>query len=420
MSANDLMLTVGSAVNGARDNFAMLRGVTVALENIRDEIETEGMSRSMAELIEQQVPGSVAQRPNAFTQYPSQVNYAAGMEALGVAGSKTLKGIILAIIGACVAAIGAFLGWIVKKYKGRDADALKRRAKDKRVQKTNPPERGQMRPEWRDDLEYAASVENFRASITVGLIETGAGKHGKMLNSIMFGRDGGLLAVLTKHIDSSMKSIVTTTKAMEGNPAVYDRHSGNPAVVAELKNLAEATMNQYLLLQRVQPEGIKGNGVLSDRVLELRARIEKEAQTPGLTADVDLNTLYNTRQVIDEAINNILDIDVTPMGRECTAAGKSLQQLMDRLDLTFRAGSSAATEALLDSIQSVQLMIDMQADLIGIINTIFASTIAADDNYTFMLRRQIEAMERVGIVPGSEFMTKDDQEFYRYAKEYLD
>jgi len=420
MSANELMLTVGSAVNGARDNINLLRGVSVALENIREEIETEGMSRSMAELINQQVPGSVTQRMNAFTQYPSKVNVSVGLEALGSAGGKTIKAIIVAIIGAAVAAIGAFLGWVVSKYKGRDADAMKRRAKDKKVQRSNPANKGPLRPEWRSDLEYAASVENFKASITVGLIETGSGRYKKLLNSIMRGPDGGLLAVLTKHIDSSMKSIVVTTKAMEGNPAVYDRHQHNPEVVGELKNLSEAIMNQYLLLQRVNPDGLPGNGALSDRLTALRQKVEGDAHKGAVSDSSDLATIYNYRQVVDEAIGNLLDVDISSMGRECTAAGKSLQQMMSRLDLTFLPGSNRATEVLLDSIQAVQLMIDMQADIIAIVNYLFESTIQADDSYTSMLRRQLEAMERVGIVSGSEFMTADDQEFFRHARSYLD
>lgn len=422
MVGNELAMDIDSKVADAKDNMDTLRGLGASLESMQNTILNEGMSRDIAQLLEQHSPGAITAttRINAFTQYPSKVMRSAGLEAVSNVRSKSMRGVIVAIVSAAVAALSAFLVYLIKRFTGKDANERKNRANDRQWQSTSAADVGSSRPEWRDDPEYRAATEAYINTINMLLIKTGSGGYTPFLKDVFTLRPRALFGVLTDHVTAAVKLARETGDALANSPlAVTD--NGNDLVMNEMQKLYTELNTQFNVLDNIKPMGIPGRGPLSERLIEMRRLVEVEATQSAITIEPTLTEIYGYRQVIDESIKVLETLSVDKLMREMQTNAKFLQKTLDDLDNKFANMPSRAADVLIEGMLFVQRMLEMQADLIAIVSTLMDNVLVADSAYCQLLRAQIDAMQRVGIrFNGSEPEFAADRKFYKEARRYLD
>lgn len=422
MVGNELAMDIDSKVADAKDNMDTLRSLSASLESMQNTILNEGMSRDIAQLLEQHSSGAITAttRINAFTQYPSKVMRSTGLEAVSNVRSKSMRGVIVAIVSAAVAALSAFLVYLIKRFTGKDANERKNRANDRQWNSTSAADVGASRPEWRDDPEYRAATEAYINTINMLLIKTGSGGYTPFLKDVFTLRPRALFGVLTDHVTAAVKLARETGDALANSPlAVVD--DGNDLVMNEMQKLYTELNTQFNVLDNIKPMGIPGRGPLSDRLIEMRRLVELEATQTAITIEPTLTEIYGYRQVIDESIKVLETLSVDKLMREMQTNAKFLQKTLDDLDSKFANMPSRAADVLIEGMLFVQRMLEMQADLIAIVSTLMDNVLVADSAYCQLLRAQIDAMQRVGIrFTGSEPEFAEDRKFYKEARRYLD
>lgn len=423
MVGNELAMDIDSTVADTKNNMDMLRSLSTSLESIQNTIHNEGMSRDLAQLLEQRSPGAITSttRINAFTQYPSRVMRSTGLEAVSAVRSKSMRGVIVAIVSAAVAALSAFLVYLIKRFTGKDAKERKERANDRQWQNTNAADAGASRPEWRDDPEYRAATDAYISTINMLLVKTGSGGYTPFLRDVFTMRPRALFDTLTDHVTEAIKLARQTADALANSPLAVDESAGNDIVMNEMQKLYTELNTQFNVLDNIKPNGVPGRGPLSGRLMEMRRMVEDECNRSAVTIEPTLSEIYGYRQVIDESIKVLENLSVDKLMREMQDNAKVLQKTLDDIDNRFANMPSRAADVLIEGMLFVQRMLEMQADLIAIVSTLMDNVLTADSAYCQLLRTQIEAMQRVGIrFNGSEPEFAEDRRFYKEARRYLD
>lgn len=423
MVVNELAMDIDSTVSDAKDNMATLRSLGASLESMQNTILNEGMSRDVAQLLEQHSPGAITAttRINAFTQYPSKVMRSTGLEAVGNVRSKSMRGVIVAIVSAAVAALSAFLVYLIKRFTGKDATERKNRANDRQWHSATAADAGASRPEWRDDPEYRAATDAYINTINMLLVKTGSGAYTPFLKDVFTLRPRALFGVLTDHVTEAVKLARETADALANSPLAVNESSGNDLVMNEMQKLYTELNTQFNVLDNIKPNGVPGRGPLSSRLIDMRRLVEEEATQTAITIEPTLTEIYGFRQTIDESVKVLETLSVDKLMREMQTNAKFLQKTLDDIDSKFANMPSRAADVLIEGMLFVQRMLEMQADLIAIVSTLMDNVLVADSAYCQLLRAQIDAMQRVGIrFNGSEPEFAEDRKFYKEARRYLD
>ena len=423
MSGNSLSMDLVSLTSTTANNMTALRRISASLESMEDTIRNEGMSRDIALLIEQQSPGAITDntRVNAFTQYPSQVKRDVGLEAINFVRGKSLKGIVVAILSAAIAAAAAFLTFLIRRFTGKEARARKERTREKPMNPQATADAGHSRPEWREDAEFVAACDAFAATINLTLVNTGAGQFRAFTRDVFLVKPQGLFGALSSHIVEAIKLVRTTTENLSGIPRPIKYSADQDEVTLIMRNLFSELQTQYNVLEHVRPNGIPGNGPLSERLMAMRGSIEADINRMAITQEPTLADIYSYRGVIDESMKMLEDMRIDTLMKEMKENSDFMQRTLSTLDVKFNYISNEAADALADAMYFIQRMLEMQSDLIGIVSTLTENVLTADSAYCQLLRTQIAAMQRAGIrFNGNEPEFAEDRKFYKDAMRFLD
>jgi len=423
MSGNSLSMDLVSLTSTTANNMTALRRISASLESMEDTIRNEGMSRDIALLIEQQSPGAITDnaRVNAFTQYPSQVKRDVGLEAINFVRGKSLKGIVIAILSAAIAAAAAFLTFLIRRFTGKEARSRKERAREKPMNPQTTADAGHSRPEWRQDPEFTAACDAFAATINMTLVNTGSGQFRAFTRDVFMVKPQGLFGALSSHIVEAIKLVRTTTDNLGGIPRPIKYSADQDEVTLIMRNLFGELQTQYNVLEHVRPNGIPGKGPLSERLMEMRSMLEADINRMAITQEPTLADIYSYRGVIDESMKMLEDMRVDLLMKEMKENSDFMQRTLSTLDVKFNYISNEAADALADAMYFIQRMLEMQSDLIGIVSTLTENVLAADSAYCQLLRTQIAAMQRAGIrFNGNEPEFAEDRKFYKDAMRFLE
>lgn len=423
MSGNSLSMDLVSLTSTTANNMTALRRISASLESMEDTIRNEGMSRDIALLIEQQSPGAITDnaRVNAFTQYPSQVKRDVGLEAINFVRGKSLKGIVIAILSAAIAAAAAFLTFLVRRFTGKEARSRKDRSREKPMNPQTTADAGPSRPEWRQDPEFNAACDAFAGTINMTLVNTGSGQFRAFTRDVFMVKPQGLFGALSSHIVEAIKLVRTTTNNLEGIPRPIKYSAEQDEVTLIMRNLFGELQTQYNVLEHVRPNGIPGKGPLSERLMEMRTMLEADINRMAITQEPTLADIYGYRGVIDESMKMLEDMRVDVLMKEMKENSDFMQRTLSTLDVKFNYISNEAADALADAMYFIQRMLEMQSDLIGIVSTLTENVLAADSAYCQLLRTQIAAMQRAGIrFNGNEPEFAEDRKFYKDAMRFLE
>lgn len=422
MIGNTLSMDIRTTLSDSKDNLDTLKRLGASLESLQQTIVQDGMSRGVAQVLEQHSPGCITEtsRINGFTQYPSQVGRNTGLEAISTVYSKSIKGIIVAIISAAAAALGAFLVYLIKRWSGREYIERKQRSTDRTWQANTPAQAGASRPQWRDDMEFKAASDAFMGTINMLLLNTGAGQYTPFLKEVFTVKPRALFDTLSDHITAAVRLARDTTNALANTPLAVVSNKGNDEILNAMQRLYQELGAQYTVLEALKPQGVPGRGVLSERLLNMRSAVEIEANKSGVTRDYTLSDAYAFRGVINEGIAVLENLRIDTLMREMNDNAKALQKTLDDIDNRFANFPGRAADVLIEAMLYVQRMLEMQADLIGIVSTLIDNVLQADTAYCQLLRTQIEAMGRAGIrFNGNEPEFAEDRKFYKEARKFL-
>lgn len=422
MAGNNLTMDLDSLTTTTSNNMETLRRISASLESMEETIRNDGMSRDIAMLIEQQSPGAITEttRVNAFTQYPSQVKRDVGLEAIGSVRGKTMKGVVIAILSAAIAAVSAFLMYLIKRFTGKEANERRDRVKAKQWKPETPAEAGTSRPEWRQDPEFMAACDAFVGTINMTLVNTGSGRFQPFLRDVFQVKPKALFATLSDHITEALKLVRETTATIGNTPLSVRYDEQTDAVTGTIRNLYNELQTQYNVLEHVRPIGVPGKGPLSERLVEMRSLVEVDTNKMAITREPTLTDIYSYRGVIDESIKALEEMRMETLTKELRENTQFMQRTLNDLDIKFTNIPNRAADLLADSMYFVQRMLEMQTDLIAIVSTLTENALMADSAYCQLLRTQIAAMERVGIrFNGNEPEFAEDRKFYKEARSYL-
>lgn len=422
MAGNSLTMDLDSLTTTTSNNMDTLRRISVSLESMEQTILNDGMSRDIAMLIEQQSPGAITEttRVNAFTQYPSVVKRDIGLEAIGNVRSKTMKGVIIAILSAAIAAVSAFMVYLIKRFTGKEANERRDRVKSKQWKPETPAEAGTSRPAWRQDPEFLAACDAFVGTVNMTLVNTGSGRFQPFLRDVFQVKPKALFGTLSDHITEALKLVRETTTAIGNTPLTVRYDEETDAVTNTMRNLYNELQTQFNVLEHVRPVGVPGKGPLSERLVEMRSIVEMDTNKLAITREPTLTDIYSYRGVIDESIKALEDMKVDTLMKELRENTQFMQRILNDLDVKFANIPNRAADTLADAMFFVQRMLEMQTDLIAIVNTLSENALLADSAYCQLLRTQIAAMERAGIrFTGNEPEFAEDRRFYKEARNYL-
>lgn len=418
MFGNELALTVDGYVDDAKSNIETLHRLSATLESLQDTIINEGMSRDVAQLLEQTSPGCVTERSrlNAFTRYNSPVGRDVGLEAIRAANGKLNSGWLTAIVAAAIAAISALITYLITQFTGKDATSRRERANDRNWGKVAPSDVGASRPQWRDDLDFRAASDAFAGSINTLLVDTAGGKYTPFLKDAITLTPRPLFATVTSYIDTLLRMINETADMILTNRLDVETDVALSSLEALQRNIAA----QLIQLENTKPMGLPGRGPLSDRVMQYRGEMEHASSQRTLVATDDVHAIYAQRVLVDNALKQVMGFKLDPLLREIRDNATAIDRTNNALSASFTSSSGRAGSILRACVEAIHVVIAIQADMAGIVSLLYDNIKIADDAYCNMLRAQLEAMQRAGInFKGSEVEFANDRKFYKEAVEYL-
>lgn len=424
MYKSELTDAFDQSVSGIKTNIETLRSISGSLESIRVSIESEGMSRDLAELMEQTVPGSITKhtRINGFTQYPSNVGKKVALESLFTTRSFTAS----AMIGAAVAAVAALfvklIKWLTDQFTGKAADERRQRANSREYNKHSSP-LGSAVPGWDDDPQYRAANITLQETVTQLLVATATGRNDILLRGLVSGGARSLVETLATQVTNDLSAVRAIGERVLGSLAVSDAVAGNDRVLEELHRFVIELQGGLDLTENISIPGLAGapKAPLSERLMETREHYEQMSDTLAfpIKENSTMEDMDSIRETISEAARRVEALRYDALRQRLATLAKELRSATTRTSERLGTGAKQATEYMADAISIIHIRMNMIADIVAIVTLVVTSVNRADEASVRQLKIALDALSAAG----AKFNSNDsrwraEREFYLKVQKY--
>lgn len=405
---------IDKVVSDVKYNLETLRSIGGSLESIRVSIESDGMSRDLAELMEQHVPGMITKktRINGFTSYPSTVGRTVALESIFSARNLGLGAMIAAVTAAVVALIARFVKWINEVTRGPKAKARAKRAHS-RDWTAESDHLGANVPGWDEDPVFQADNRALQESCTRLLVYVAQNNHEILMRSLIGPAPRTLVEYLSGQIALDIKSIQTLSTTLLAKPAVGDGITGNDALVASLKETLMQFEGNLRTTENLVFPGLVGDSKspLSARLIETRDFFEHMGSEPNapVRETTKMENMDAIRVTISKASKAVENLRMDKTNQTLVNLMREMSSVKNAVKVKLGTGSERALEIVTDMLAIIQVELSLLADCVGIISALVGSVETADTASVAQMKSAIDALSRAGV----KFSDNDP----RFAKE---